>query len=76
MWASLSGCTAGVGKRRIHFPVFAGSEAQRVVLEAGVHAVASVPVVGTGGDARAAISVHGRRGAVWTADQQQMEAVA
>jgi RNA polymerase sigma-70 factor (ECF subfamily) len=52
-------------------PVFADSEALRVVLEAGVSAVASVPVVDTEGNVRAVISVHSRRRAIWTAEQEQ-----
>jgi len=52
-------------------PVFAGSQAQRVVLGAGVRAVASVPVVDPAGDARAVISVHRQHQAAWTAEQRQ-----
>ena len=52
-------------------PVFAGSEALRVVLGAGANAVASVPVLDPGGHVRAVISVHGRDSADWTAEQQR-----
>jgi hypothetical protein len=52
-------------------PVFAGSEARRVVLGAGVRAVASVPVLDARGDVRAVLSVHGRDQAIWTAERQR-----
>ena len=52
-------------------PVFAGTEALRVVLGAGVNTVASVPVLDPGGHVSAVISVHGRDSAGWTAEQQR-----
>ena len=52
-------------------PVFAGSEALRVVLAAGASAVASVPVLDPGGHVRAVMSVHRRDSAGWTAGQRR-----
>ena len=52
-------------------PIFAGSRALDVMLDAGSRAVASVPVASPNGDVIAMISTHHRRPASWT-DRQKL----
>lgn len=52
-------------------PIFAGSEALDVMLDAGSRAVASVPVTAPNGDVIAMISTHHRRPGRWT-DRQKV----
>jgi anti-anti-sigma factor len=58
-------------------PIFAGTPAWEVMLEAGCHAVASVPVLARDGSVTAMISTHRRRPTTWTDDQKsQLKALA
>jgi GAF domain-containing protein len=51
-------------------PIFAGSQALEVMLDAGSRAVASVPVTSPNGDVLAMINTHHRRPANWTHRQK------
>jgi GAF domain-containing protein len=51
-------------------PIFAGSQALEVMLDAGSRAVASVPVTSPNGDVVAMLNTHHRRPTSWTHGQQ------
>lgn len=72
-----SACGAALAERQpvwvddvANSPIFADTPAREVVLDAGVRAVASVPVLTPAGELLAVVSVHRRRAGQWTAGQR------
>ena len=69
--AALANASAVWVRDTARSPIFAGSQALEVMLDAGSRSVASVPVTSPNGDVIAMISTHHRRPATWT-DRQKL----